>query len=128
MTLVWNPEDVVDLYASMFRDGEDYSYIELPTSPHGRGNLGHADFVVRHDKVVGVSSGTVYSYYYRKMISLCSIDVAAADIGTDVLVKWGEFGKPIRDLRATVARFPFLNEGRNQQVDVNTMPRVVAVS
>jgi glycine cleavage system aminomethyltransferase T len=123
VTLVWNSEDVVDVYASMFREGEEFRYIEIPTSPHGRGNLGHADYVIIDRRLVGISSGTVYSYYYRKMISLCSIDIAAASIGTDVTVQWGEFGRAIKNIRAKVTRFPFLKEGRNQEVDVGAMPK-----
>jgi vanillate/3-O-methylgallate O-demethylase len=125
VTLVWNSEDVIDVYASMFRDGEDYTYIEIPTAPHGRGNVGHADFVLKDHEVIGIS-GTIYSYYYRRIISLCSIDIGAAAIGTDVVVRWGEFGKQIKNIRAEVARFPFLYEGRNQDVDVRAMPPHVA--
>jgi vanillate/3-O-methylgallate O-demethylase len=56
------------------------------------------------------------------MISHCTIDLDASAIGTDVIVKWGDFGGKIKDIRAKVARFPYLNEGRNQHVDVSTIP------
>jgi hypothetical protein len=32
-TLRWNPEDVVDIYASLLRQGESYKTIDLPTTP-----------------------------------------------------------------------------------------------
>ena len=55
------------------------------------------------------------------MISLCTIDRDCAGIGTELTVKWGDFGGPIKDIRASVARFPYLQEERNQDVDVATM-------
>jgi vanillate/3-O-methylgallate O-demethylase len=122
VTLVWDPEDVIDVYASMFRGGDEYKEIELPISPHNRGVMAHADYVTIDGKEVGISSGTVYSYYYRQMISHCTIDLDASAIGTNVIVKWGDFGAKIKDIRAKVARFPYLNEGRNQDVDVSTIP------
>ena len=34
-TLRWNPDDVVDIYASLLQPGEEYKTIDLP--PHHRG-------------------------------------------------------------------------------------------
>lgn len=118
VTLVWNPDDVLDVYASLFRDGDEYKTFELPTTPHFRRMIAHADYVTHAGKPVGISSGTCYSYYFRKMISFCTIDRDCAEIGTDVIVKWGDFGARIKDIRARVDRFPYLREGRNQEVDV----------
>ena len=73
-------------------------------------------------KVVGVSSGRQYSYYFRKMLSLCSIDVGHGEIGEQVTVLWGEPGTRQKEIRAKVARFPYLEEQRNEDVDVNTIP------
>jgi vanillate/3-O-methylgallate O-demethylase len=119
---VWEPEDVIDVYASMFREGEEYTYIEVPTAPHGRGVLSHADHVLKDGKRIGVSSGTVYSYHYRKMISLCSLDIEHAKQGNDVTVQWGDHGKRIKTIRAKIDRFPYLNEGRNQDIDTAAVP------
>jgi vanillate/3-O-methylgallate O-demethylase len=46
------------------------------------------------------------------------IDLDASKIGTEVSVQWGDYGGRIKDVRATVARFPYLNEGRNSDLDV----------
>lgn len=118
VTLVWNADDVLDVYASLFREGAEYKTFELPTTPHFRRMIAHADHVTHAGKPVGISSGTAYSYHFRKMISLCTIDRDCAGIGTEVIVKWGDFGGPIKDIRARVDRFPYLSEGRNQKVDV----------
>ena len=77
----------------------------------------HADHVLKDGRPAGVSSGTIYSYYYRQVLSLGSIDVDQADIGNEVVVQWGDHGRRIKDVRATVERFPYLTEDRNDQVD-----------
>jgi vanillate/3-O-methylgallate O-demethylase len=118
VTLRWNAEDVVDIYASLLRPGEEYKTLDLPTHPYSRGVHAHADHVVKDAKPVGFSSGTVYSYYFREVISHCTIDIDAAEIGTEVVVKWGDFGGKIKDVRATVARFPYLDLEPNQTYDL----------
>jgi hypothetical protein len=55
---------------------------------------------------------------------MCSIKrcgclaLEAAEIGTEVVVQWGDHGGPIKDVRATVERFPYLTEAHNSDVDV----------
>jgi vanillate/3-O-methylgallate O-demethylase len=119
VTLCWDPEDVIDIYASLLRPGEEYKTLDLPAHPHHRGAHAHADHVVKDGKPVGISSGTVYSYYYREVISHCTIDIGLADVGTEVIVKWGDFGGKIKDVRATVARYPYLDLEPNQSYDLS---------
>lgn len=123
VTLEWNTDDVVDVYASQFKSAEPYLFMEPShLSQHkGRHQL-HADKVLKGGKPVGVSSGRMYSYYYRKMISLCSIDAVHSGPGTEVGVLWGNPGTPQKEVRAQVARFPYLNENRNDAVDVASIP------
>ena len=122
VTLRWNPEDVIDIYASMFEKGDEYKTLELPCAqqqPSG----GHADYVTKAGKKVGVSSATTYSYYYREVISHCTIDLDQAVIGNEVVVLWGDYGKRIKEVRATVERFPYLDLPRNQTYDLDTVPK-----
>lgn len=114
VTLVWDSDDVIDVYASLFRSGEEYKYIELPSAPHLRGPLAYADHVVKGGRDVGVSSGVAYSYFYRQMISHATIDIEQAVIGNEVVVKWGDHNGKIKDIRAHVERFPYLTEGSNR--------------
>jgi vanillate/3-O-methylgallate O-demethylase len=65
-----------------------------------------------------------FSPYYREMISLCSIDSIFSVLGTDVSVLWGEPGTRQKEIRAKVSRFPYIQEGRNEHVDVNKIPRL----
>jgi len=123
------PEDVVDVYASQFQRGEPCAWMEtLHMGQHQGQNILHADQVLKDGKVIGVSSGRTYSHYSRQMLSLCSIDVEYAEIGEEVAVIWGEPGSRQKEIRAAVARFPYLSEGRNENVDVNTIPCLVAES
>jgi glycine cleavage system aminomethyltransferase T len=123
VTLEWNTEDILDVHMSQYQIGEHY----MPMTPshfgqmHGKGML-VADQVLKDGKMIGISSGRNYSYYYRKMISLCSIDIGFSKSGTEVTVLWGDPGTRQKEIRATVARFPYLNENRNENIDVSTIP------
>jgi len=117
-TLRWNTDDVVDVYRSLFEKGEEYRTMDLPSTPTWKeGMLCHADHITRNGKRVGISSGTIYSYYFREMLSMACIDVEQSAIGTEVEVHWGDFGRRMKVVRATVERFPYLTEGRNDAVD-----------
>lgn len=123
VTLDWNTEDILDVCASQFQPGEHY--MPMSTShfgqEHGHGVM-YADQVLKDGTCIGISSGRNYSYYYRKMLSLCSIDTAYSAEGTEVVVVWGNPGTRHKEIRATVSRFPYLNENRNENVDVHTIP------
>ncbi|MCE5252599.1 MAG: aminomethyl transferase family protein [Actinomycetia bacterium] len=123
VTLSWNVDDVLDIHASYYREGEPYKWMEpIDLGQHRAMNHLCADKVLKNGKEVGVSSGRVYSYYFRQMLSLCSIDVEHSELGTEVEVLWGDPGTRQKAVRATVSRFPFLNENRNETVDVTTIP------
>ena len=119
--LRWNPEDLVDVFASQFEPGEPYKFIEFPVAPQQPAG-GHADLVTKDGKPVGISSAAVYSYYYREMISQTTIDLDQAEIGNEVVVHWGDFGKRIKEVRATVERFPYLDLPSNRDYDLTSVP------
>lgn len=122
VNLRWNVEDILDIYASHFQKGEEYKMIEIPSGqPQPAG--GHADYVTSLDgRHVGISSATTYSYYYRDLISQCIIDIDQAELGNEVLVHWGDYGKRIKKVRATVVRYPYLDLPRNEEYDLDTVP------
>lgn len=124
VTLVWNVDDILDVHRSQYQSGEPYMAMDEPNHAPGTGLF--ADKVLKDGKTVGISSGRAYSYNYREMLSLCSIDIAYSAPGTEVVVLWGDEGTRQKAIRATVSRFPYLDEGRNQDVDTNTIPRVTA--
>lgn len=116
VTLRWNAEDVIDIYASLFLLGEEYKTIDLPsTPPWSHGMVEHADRVLLDGREVGVSSGTIYSYYFREALSMGCIDADLAVPGTELIVEWGDHGRRIKPVRVTVDRFPYLTEARNSE-------------
>ncbi|MFC6723985.1 aminomethyl transferase family protein [Halobium palmae] len=118
VTLVWDDEDVVGLFASLFRDGVPSKTFDLPRDRWG----GHHDRVLKDGALVGISKSFAYSYANRQMISLCSIDVEHSDPGTEVTLVWGEPGdessNPLverhsqTEIGATVQPSPYLDDSR----------------
>jgi glycine cleavage system aminomethyltransferase T len=124
VTLVWNEEDILDVHRSQYRDDDPYQNLDEPnrfTFTDGANTLWN-DRVLANGTLVGVSSGRCYSVYYRAMLSLASIDIEFAVEGTEVAVLWGEPGTRQKPIRAVVSRFPYLNEGRNETIDVTSIP------
>jgi vanillate/3-O-methylgallate O-demethylase len=114
VTLVWNADDVAEVYASLFRkDAVPYQYMEMP-----RNILGcvFADTVVRDGATVGVSTSRCYSYFFREMLSLCVLDLPCCTPGTEVTVVWGRPGTPQKPIRATVAPAPYKRDNRRLDV------------
>lgn len=68
--------------------------------------------------MVGISSGRIHSWYYQRMLSLGFIDPKYAVEGTELVVLWGNPGERQKEIRATVARYPYMNTDRNEDVDV----------
>lgn len=117
VTLRWNAEDVIDIYASLFQKGEEYKTMDLPTSPSwAHGMIEHADRVLKDGQLVGISSSTIYSYYFRECISMGCVDEELTAPGTELVVQWGEPGGRIKDVRVTVDRFPMLSANRNSDI------------
>jgi glycine cleavage system aminomethyltransferase T len=123
-TLVWNPEDIADVYASYFlTDEKPYKLIKFPVSDFSDNVFGSAQDRVIDDKgkVIGKSSTPVYTLYYRKLISLCSIDPKYAQVGKEVTVVWGNKEDHKKNIRAIVERFPILDLVPNRDFDVETI-------
>ncbi len=117
VTLRWHPEDVLDIHASLLKPGELYKTLDLPSSPTWKeGVLGHADHLLKDGRPIGYSSGTVYSYHYREVLSMGCIDIDEARIGNEVTVMWGDHGSRIKPVRAVVERYPYLTEDRNDAI------------
>lgn len=114
VSLVWEPEDVLKLFASLFEDGTPHKYFDL-SQPYW--SVFHYDTVKRDDAVVGLSKYFGYSYNEREVISLAVVDTALSEPGTEVEVVWGEPGGDSANpkveaheqttIRATVAPVPY---------------------
>lgn len=121
VSLELNPDDIADVIRSQFTD-EPYKYIDFPCAqPQPAG--GHQDWVTDMDgNVIGISANPTYSSHYKVMISHAVIDVDKIENGREVIIKWGDFGGKIKDLRATIAPFPYIHDvGDNRNFDTSTI-------
>ena len=119
VTLVWDPRDVADAIGSALRVGDAAKFIELPKARYG---LFQVDTVRRGGKQIGVSHDCGYIYNERAFVSLASIDIELAPVGSEVTVVWGESPNSRKpavephvqvEIRATVAAAPFVSFARS---------------
>jgi glycine cleavage system aminomethyltransferase T len=126
VTLVWNPDDIADLYRALFEPGPKPQVMTLPGDDILKGPMLtlYNDQVLLNGERVGMSMGRMYSLYYGAMLSIAPVDVEHSAIGTELTVLWGDPGTPQREIRVTVDRFPYLDVERNERVDVSAIPRL----
>lgn len=119
MTLVWEPEDVVRVFSSLFNEGDRYKFMDIPASHYATYPY---DAVMDGGRQVGISCYPVYSSNFRRWISLCMLDPGVAQEGKNLTVLWGEpnggTGKPVverhvqTEMRATVTQCPISDVAR----------------
>ena len=119
VTLVWNKDDVLRIFASMFEKGDVYRCLDFPLTNYATVNF---DKVLKNGKMVGLSTFGSYSYNERSMLSLAVMDVEHAEVGSQVTVVWGEEGggsaKPTVErhkqieIRATIGPIPYSAQAR----------------
>lgn len=123
VTLAWNKEDVIAVYASMFEKGQHAKFMDLPLSNYANSSF---DAVMGGDKVVGLSMFSGYSYNERSMLSLATVD-SDIEVGTEVVLKWGEKDPTDKttvtsyateaDIRAVVSPVPYAEVVRADYVE-----------
>ena len=120
VSLRWNDEDVVSVYASLFGEGETNKFMDLPRVGWARANYDRVEDPETGD-LVGTSHSRSYEWDVRGMISLCRIDPDYAEPGTEVRLIWGEArGSPnpkaeaheLTEIRATVGPIPYSEDHR----------------
>lgn len=118
VTLVWDSDDVIDVFASLFREGETNKFIDFPEIPN-RWSTMHYDEIRKDGEVIGISKYPAYLYYEREFLSVSTVDTEYAKPGTEVTFVWGDdSGKPgverhdPVEIRATVAETPYVRGGR----------------
>ena len=87
VTLRWNKDDVVRVFASMFNHGDRYKYLDMPASHYATCPY---DLVSKDGAPVGLSHYPVYTSNVAGWISLALVDEAVAAPGTEVTITWGE--------------------------------------
>lgn len=125
VSLEWNADDIAEVFVSQFRgEGEQpYRFIEQPTdADYWMGPNVHHDYVLDADgNKIGTSMGHQNACYFRRMISIASIDRDFAELGTEVYVLWGNPDERQIKIRATVARYPYNNVMRSDSTDVSKL-------
>ena len=123
VTLVWDAADVVDVYASLFEEGETNQFIHLPDVVT-RWSVCHYDEVRKDGELVGLSKYPGYLYYEREMLSLAVVDPEYSEPGTDVTYVWGDQSEKRGverneqvEIGATVAPAPYVRGGRRGSKD-----------
>lgn len=128
VTLEWNVEDIADVFASQFRDEESYKYIDNPTDldfwPDYTFKFIHDKVLNDKGEMIGTSFGRQNSAYFHRMISICCLDTAYTELGTEVIVLWGEPGTRQKNIRAKVVRYPYNNVLRNDSTDVTLSQKI----
>lgn len=125
VSLEWDHGDILDIERSQFEDEAPYFPMEGPEDIAKNGNFEYrGDQVLADGKCIGIATGRCFSWYYRKMISLAVVKPEYAKLGTEVKVLWGDDGTRQKEIRAVVARFPYMDIARNEIVDTSTIPRL----
>lgn len=118
VTLEWDDEHVIDVFASLLREGETNRFPELPIPWR---STSHHDRVEKAGEPVGTSRMSAYTYNERTTLSLAVLDVDLTEPGTEVTVVWGEpdgSANPAverherTEVRATVAPVPYTADNR----------------
>jgi len=110
VTLVFNADDVVRIYASLFNgDQEPLDFLEIP---HPQRWVVWADAVRQGDRTVGISSTPGYSLHFRSFLSLAYLDADVAEAGGEVEILWGAPGHRQTSIRATIAPAPYKADNR----------------
>lgn len=113
VTLVWNEEDVKDVYDSYFQHGEPYDFMDWP---RGQWFAMYTSTVLASETVIGSTTSRGYSYYFRKVLSHGVLDLAYTQPGTKVEVLWGDPGHRQKKIRATVHAYPFKPDNRRTEL------------
>lgn len=87
VSLLWDNQDAIDVYGSLFGEGDTFKFMDMPCA---RWSACHYDEVRRGDDQIGVSVWTSYSYNERRMISLALVEPMYSDPGTELELVWGE--------------------------------------
>jgi len=115
VTLLWHPEDVLNVYRRLLEDGPTAMHIDLPVSATSR--LHYDKVQDKSGRTIGLAHYPGYTINERAMMSLASVEEAHCEPGSEVVLVWGEEGGGAKsapwiephvqvNIRATVAPSP----------------------
>lgn len=88
VTLVWNREDVLKIFASQFGTGPRYKALDFPVAYYGWPQFDEVKDA--NGTLVGLSCHCGYSNNEGEMLSLAMLNQTHAEPGTEVVLTWGE--------------------------------------
>ena len=97
-TLRWNPEDVIDIYASLFQPGEAYKPLDLPYAPNVWPQA-HADHISNHGRQIGCFVG----YDIQLLLPRSALDGVH---GRRCVENWQRSHRPVGRLRRKDQKCP----------------------
>jgi glycine cleavage system aminomethyltransferase T len=124
-TVRWNPEDVLDIYASYLQKGKPFKLINFPVNFQTPGPMAwnyQFDKLTKDNNAIGFASWPIYTHYYRDIIEMAFIEVNQNVVGKEVILHWGDDNHPTKEVRATIERFPYLDLTPNKDFDVEKIP------
>lgn len=113
VTLVWDLDDVKEVYETLWHDEEPYDFMEFPRA---QWFAMYASSVVDGEKEIGSTTSRGFSYYFRKVLSHAVLDIAYTEPGTEVEVIWGDPGNRQKRIRATVHSYPYKADNRRAEL------------
>ena len=134
VTLVWNAQDVLDVFRRLLEDGSTAMHIDLPLSATAR--LHYDKVLDKEGKFIGVAHYPGYTINERAMMSLGSVKEEYSKPGTEVVLVWGEEGGGKKSapwiephvqvkIRATVAPSPISHAAQVYRTVLKTPQQVV---
>lgn len=87
VTLVWDKQDVLKVYAGLMEDGEMPKLMEMPAAHYAAHPY---DKVISGGRTVGISTYPVYTANERAWISLAMVEERLSQQGTNLTIIWGE--------------------------------------
>jgi vanillate/3-O-methylgallate O-demethylase len=128
VTLVWNRDDVLNVFGRLLANGTTAMHIDLPCSATARL---HYDKVLSKDgKTIGLAHYPGYTINERAMMSLGSVEETYSKPGTEVVLVWGEDSGGKRStpwiepheqvkIRATVQTSPISQAVKEYRAEIN---------
>lgn len=119
--------DTIKVQAAVMDPEKRVDYMDMVGDYDFKNNCStiHMDAVYDGEKLIGASSDRMLSAKTREMISICTIDEDYAVEGKAVEVLWGNPGTCQMRIRAKVTLFPYIKEDRNDNIDIEKIPRPV---
>lgn len=121
VTLEWNSEDMIRIYASLFGTEESFLPFDMPHPPY---ITAWVDWILKDGSKVGHSTFPLYSYYFRKVLSLSFIDAELSTPGTEVEILWGNADERQTTIRAIVCPAPYKTDNRRADLSEYKAPAI----